>query len=308
MSHTIKSVANIVLPHLGIVGGAVNGAIQGTGIGKGALQGGINAAIDIGGQVVGSQLIPGITNFLGGASSVPGEAAGAAGASGAASGASSGGGFGSIIGSLSGGNPLLSLANIGTSIYSANAGADAAKKAASQQAQSDANALAAQQNALTQIRGDLQPFRDAGASAVNGLTQLVNDPNAQAAYIQSNPFYAAIADDTKNKLFANAAAQGKVGSGGTAAALQNSLLMLGQNLINQDITQKQNLAALGSNAAAGTGTLTQDATKNSTGLITDQGNSNAAGTIGANNATTGAINNGIGTATSLYGIQNGLKL
>lgn len=218
-----------------------------------------------------------------------------------------GSGGSAAAGGASGGNPLLSLANIAGGIYSAQTGAAAANNAAQQQAQAAQNAINAQQNSLTQIRGDLQPFRDAGSSTVGGLTQLVNNPTAQTSFIQNNPFYASLAEDAKNKLFSNEAARGKVGSGGTAAALQNSLLLLGSDLLNQNITQKQNLATLGSNAAAQTGTATQNAALNTTGLLTDQGNAGAAGTIGAYNAKTGAINNALGTATNLYGIQNGIQ-
>lgn len=211
-------------------------------------------------------------------------------------------------GSILGGNPLLSLANLGGSIYSAQAGTKAAQTAANQQAAAADKAIAAQERALTQVRGDLQPFREAGVATAPALTTLVNDPTAQLNFIQNNPFYQSLAKDAKDKLFANQAARGKVGSGGTAEALQNSLLLLGNDLLNQDIQRKQNLTALGANAAAQTGTATQNTAQNVGGYLTDAGTARSAGTMGAFNAQTGAINNALGGLTSLYAIDKGLRV
>jgi hypothetical protein len=305
MSKAIKSIAAIALPVIGSIvapgigtalgsalsatttaaiggalGGAAGGALKGGGI-KGALQG---AAL----------------GGLGGYAGAGGFGNAASGAVKAASGST--GSLGNSItsalsnigGAAGGGNPLLSLANAGASIYSASSGAAAANKAAQQQ-------IDAANQSISQVRSDLQPYRDAGTTAVNGLTQLVNDPSAQASFIQNNPFYQSLADDAKNKLFANAAAKGKVGSGGTAAALQNSLLLLGQDLLNQNITQKQNLANTGYNAANQSASATGD-------LIMRRGDASAAGLMGASNASTNAINNAIGGQTSLYAIDKGIRL
>lgn len=330
----LKSIAGFALPILGTflapgIGTALGSTLSGAALGGigGAIGGGLGGAVsgDGFGDVIKGAALGGAGGYLGsgGLKSIIGTApgtsldvaSGVAGAQGATQGSGILGSLGSVgkiagnaIGSGSGGNPLLTLGNLGASIYSANAGAEAAGNAAAQQSAAADRAIQAQQQALTQVRGDLQPFRDAGASAVGGLTELVNDPNAQASYIQNNPFYQSLADDAKNKLFANQAAEGKVGSGGTAEALQNSLLLLGRDLLNQNITQKQNLATLGSNAAAQTGTATQNAANNVGGLMTQQGNAQAAGTIGGYNATTGAINNAIGTQTALYGIDKGVRL
>lgn len=209
---------------------------------------------------------------------------------------------------LTGGNPLLSLLNTGGSLYSAVAGSDAATQAANAQIKSAREALSAQERALTQIRGDLQPFVQAGVTTAPQLTNLVNDPQAQLNFIQSNPFYQSLAEDAKNKIFANEAARGKLGSGGTAQALQNSLLLLGNDLLNQDIQRKQNLTNMGQNAAAQTGTFTQGSTNNLIDLTTDIGTNRASGIMGGYNARTGAINNFLGGQTALYGIDRGVRI
>ena len=201
---------------------------------------------------------------------------------------------------------LLSLAGLGTSLYGAYSGRKAAESAADAQIQSSREAIESQENALNTVRNDLAPYRDAGTEALGGLTSLVNDPNAQAEYIRSNPMYATLADDAQQRLLANAAARGKVGSGGTADDLQTNLLILGQQLLNQNIDQRQNVASLGQNAAAGTGSATLNTANNIGNLITDQGNAAASGQIGGANATTNAINNALNSAITLYGIDNGV--
>lgn len=198
----------------------------------------------------------------------------------------------------------------------------AAIEAARIQAGSATEAIEAQERARQQAREDLSPFRKAGEQSLTGLLGLANeragagtlegagrlitDPNAQRQFITQNPFFNALADDAQSRLFANQAARGKVGSGGTAKALQNSLLLLGTDLLNQNINQRFNLsgresalqnqqfgqrfnlATLGSNAAAGQATATLSTSNTISDLLTQSGNAQAAGLVGAANARTQA--------------------
>lgn len=214
---------------------------------------------------------------------------------------------------------------LGGTIYSTNKQADAVEDAARAQQQSTQAGIASQermldrqiqaaQEAQAQARADLQPFAQAGQQGLGDLTQLVNNPQAQADFVMNNPFYQSLAQDAQNRLFANQAARGKLGSGDTAAGLQNQLVMLGQDLLNQSIGQRQNLAALGSNAAAGQATGVQNMASNimsSQGnagrtiadLLTQGGNAQASGIMGAANAGTQGFNNLINTALTAYGIN-----
>lgn len=297
-------------------GGAIGSAARGgdlTQIAQGAAYGyGAGSVASAGANALaasGSNLAPGaagpVTSGIGGSASVVGNSL----VPGASSLLSTGSPSALISGAAS--NPLSLLlqgANLAGNIYGANQGVKAATNAAELQSESVDKALAAQKEATTQIRNDLGPYRAIGTEAAPKLTAMVNDPQAKLNFIQNNPFYAALAEDAKNKLFANQAARGKLGSGGTAEALQNSLLLLGDQLVNNNISQNQNLVNLGENAAAGTGQITQGGTNNITNLLTDQGNAQAAGVIGGYNAKTGAINNALGTATSLYGIDKGIRI
>lgn len=167
--------------------------------------------------------------------------------------------------------------------------AKAAKKAAKIQARSAAEAIAFQRESRDLARADLQPFRQAGQDQLSGLSSLISDPQAQLDFVQNNPFFNALASDAQSRLFSNQAARGKVGSGGTAQALQNSLLLLGQDLLNNSINQRMNLVTMGQNAAAGQGTASIQSGNTISDLLTQQGNALAAGQVGAANANTQGI-------------------
>lgn len=222
-------------------------------------------------------------------------------------------------------SPLTLLAGgalLGGTIYSSNRAAKASERAAQQQAEAGQAGIAAQERMLERqiqaaegaeqrTRETLQPFVDAGSQGLGDLNNLVTNPQAQADYVMQSPFYQSLAQDAQNRLFANQAARGKLGSGETAQALQNSLVLLGTDLLNQSIGQRQNLAAIGANAAAGQGTAIQNtgsqvaaaqgaAGSNIANLLTQIGNAQASGTVGAANAGTQGFNNLVNTALAAY--------
>jgi hypothetical protein len=164
-----------------------------------------------------------------------------------------------------------------------------AKKAAKAQEKAGDKSIAFQEKALAQTRADLQPFRQAGESALPGLTSLTNDPNAQKEFVTENPFFDALADEAQKRLFNNQAAKGKVGSGGTAEALQNSLLLLGPKLVQQSLDNRFRLAQLGGNAAARQGNATLQTGRDIADTTTGIGNARAAGIVGQANAIQGGI-------------------
>lgn len=186
---------------------------------------------------------------------------------------------------------------------------DDPKNAANAQVAAAEKAIAFQREALGQARKDLAPFKNAGANqlqtvkfpdrTIPSLTDLVRDPVLQKNFITNNPFFDELANDAQSRIFNNAAARGKVGSGETAKALQNSLLLLGNDLLNQNINQRFNLATLGANAAAGQATATQSTGAGIADLATQQGNARAAGIIGQGNQLTNLGNN----IFSLAGLQ-----
>lgn len=163
-------------------------------------------------------------------------------------------------------NPVKLVGDAFDSISGKGASEDAAR---AQQYATDAS-VAFQKEALDTSRGDLQPFREAGSDAISKLVAQINglpnssnvdtsainsfvssnnragmdadlqafiNPQAQADFLANDPLFAAISDDTEQRLNAKAAAAGKLHSGGTAKALQDSLYLLGRERVNDRMNQ-----------------------------------------------------------------------
>lgn len=185
------------------------------------------------------------------------------------------------------GNEADVLLGIGDPLDIRGEGArEAALQAAQLQLQGTREGIAELRAGREQAFGALSPFRLAGQRQLAGLESLISDPEAQRAFIEDNPFFEALAGKAESRLFANQAARGKVGSGGTAAGLQNELLSLGNELLNQNITQRFNVAAMGASAAAGQGTAALGTSRGVSDLLTQGANAQAAGVVGASNVTT----------------------
>ncbi len=237
--------------------------------------------------------------------------------------------------------PFVAAVIAGSAIagaFSAKTRSKAAKRAAGVQvaAAGEASALqkTAEEEALERSRvaeeksrADLQPFTAAGTRAIGGLekglagvSRLVTDPEAQREFITNNPFFEALTGRATEEIFSNRAARGKVGSGGTAEALQNSLLLLGSSLLNQNVTQRQNvntqfqnLVNVGQSSATGQANITQGTVDRDVGTITgvadkrsslrtQRGNIEAAGIQGVAAAKVGGVQTAIDTALGVAGL------
>lgn len=177
------------------------------------------------------------------------------------------------------------------STFTGSAGAKAAKGAAEVQAQATKEARGDVRKAERIGRMDLRDFREVGRDAIPGLTNLVTDPTAQRDYVQQNPFFQSLADESQRRLLNNSAARGKVGSGGTAEALQNSIMLLGNDLVAQNIQQRQGLVKTGLAAAGGMANISQNAGMTIADLRTQGGNAAASGIMGAAAARSQGVSN-----------------
>lgn len=165
---------------------------------------------------------------------------------------------------------------------------DAAERAAQRQEAAALTAQELQQQTTEQIRGDLAPFREAGASTIPLLQGAIDDPSSR---VLNNPFFQSMAADQEQRLLASAAARGKVGSGGTRDDLQRNLLLLGNQFAQQDITNLQNLTNTGANAAAQTGSFLQQGATSQGGILGNMANAQAASEIAQANAQAQATGN-----------------
>jgi hypothetical protein len=155
---------------------------------------------------------------------------------------------------------------------------DATKEAAQLQSASIDKALAAN-----------EPYTQAGQQALNQIQTINANPTA---YVQNNDLYKSLAAEAEQRLTANQAAKGKLGSGGTASALQDQLLQIGSGLVQGQLTNLQNTANMG-----------QTATGNVSNLLTKQGDVNSAGVMGVNNAQTSGYQNQINTLLALANLN-----
>lgn len=165
---------------------------------------------------------------------------------------------------------------------------DAAERAAQRQEAAALKAQELQQQTTEKIRGDLAPFREAGASTIPLLQGAIDDPSSR---VLNNPFFQSMAADQEQRLLASAAARGKVGSGGTSDDLQRNLLLLGNQFAQQDITNLQNLTNTGANAAAQTGSFLQQGATSQGGILGNMANAQAASEIAQANAQAQATGN-----------------
>lgn len=290
----VKSVAPAVLgaailgpAGLGLASAATGGAIGGALYG--ASQGGIEGAITggVSGYGVGSTLLGTAagTPLAGGIG--PTQGSGILGAATGGGTAAIGNTLASLLPSSASNTPasMFQTANLLSGIIGYQTASDVAKIQSSYG-----------QQALNTLNETLSPYKTAGETTLNKLTSLVNDPTAQANYIMNNPFYQALAKDAEEKLLSRQATSGRLGTGGTAKALQESLLLLGRDLLSSDVSNMQNLANTGQTAAT-------NIASGSTNLLTQIGAAKAAGEVGKTNAINDALSNYLLSSSQLSGLK-----
>jgi hypothetical protein len=199
------------------------------------------------------------------------------------------GGFGSLPGGWDGGNdsnPGFAAAQL-TPEEQAAADLAAYKKSPQGQAaaaiQKGLDAATATTEAGVETgRSDLQPFTDAGLGSLGSIQNLLT-PEGQNDFINKNPFFDALKDDAQRRLFNNTSARGKIGSGGTAAALQNSFALLGNDLVGQEIDRNMGVLGIGANAATNQASISGAGALNLAELEARGGETQAAGILGLEN-------------------------
>lgn len=169
-------------------------------------------------------------------------------------------------------------------VFSGERGRQAAAQSAEVLAQATREGIAELRTGREQAFEALDPFRRAGAEQLGGIASLIGDPETQRRFIEDNPFFESLVGRSKSELLSNQAAKGKIGSGGTPAALQERLLGLGTGLIQQNIQQRMGLANIGLGAAGGGATAAQTASRGIADLLGQGASAQAAGIVGAENA------------------------
>jgi len=200
----------------------------------------------------------------------------------------------------------VSLVNGYLSSRASKKAAQAQAKSADQsidfQRESRDKSIAFQRESRDLARNDLQPFREFGEGQIGPLNKLLSNPNG---YLKNNKLFDTINSNSQRQIFANKAARGKLGSGGTALELQNRFLANGEGLINSQYNRLLGATSAGQNAAAGQANIAQNTgasignTLLNTGAsvgetLLQKGNAIAAGKVGSANAWSNAINQSVG--------------
>lgn len=145
--------------------------------------------------------------------------------------------------------------------------------------------VAFDRKAMRRLRKDLAPFRNLlSPEEMQGTVDLAVDPQAQLSFLQSNPLFNNLLQQSQDAIMANQAARGGLASGGTQAALQNAFLAQGQDLINQQLNRSMPLLSNMQNAATQTGV-------GSANILSGIGAAKSAGTIAQSNADQQAFQN-----------------
>lgn len=130
--------------------------------------------------------------------------------------------------------------------------------------------------------------------------ELPTAPPLPGAEILENPLLKAIQDDVSQRLMANQAARGKLGSGETALALQSALAPTALNLgltqqareqaqRQQNVSNLFNLMGLGANVASGQGTAAMQGASNIGSAYQAAGQARAGDALARGNAISGTI-------------------
>lgn len=198
----------------------------------------------------------------------------------------------------------------------------AAKAAQGQELAATQAQIAYQEGAEKRATERLQPFVNLGTSNIQGLQGLLT-PQGQMSYLQSNPMFQAAIQNAADQTKAAGASAGKFNSGGLVNQLFQNYLGQGEQFIGNQFNRLTNTVGMGQASAAGQAANSLNAANNITGILGNQGDIRAAGTMAGQNiqnqalggglsflggANLGAMNGGqaLGSMASSSGLLNGL--
>jgi len=189
----------------------------------------------------------------------------------------------------------------GAIVVGAVIGSEASKDSADTVAEANNEAVREQQRAREQFLETTQPFVDIGLDAGSQLQNLLNDPTAGLEEI--NPVVDILRNQGFEQIQESAAAQGRLGAGGTLKDLTQFNTDLATTVIpqlqEQRFNQLFNVLGLGANAATGQGTASLSTASNISNILGNTGVAQANQSINQANVATNAL----GQFSQLFGSQ-----
>jgi hypothetical protein len=149
---------------------------------------------------------------------------------------------------------IIGGATIANTAYQGSKNRSAARAASRAQSAAAKEAQAMEAEQLSVLRGDLMPFKEQGVGAINQLGAYTSNPGADLNYLQDNPLFQASLNTADRAAVGAAANQGRIGTGGFSQQLQENYIMSALPLLQRRDQNLTNLATMGQNAAAQTGT------------------------------------------------------
>lgn len=184
--------------------------------------------------------------------------------------------------------------SVGGSMAAANQAKKGAQGAANAQAAAQQAAIDEQRRQYDLTREDMAPWRQAGAAALNRLT----DP---AASFAASPGYQFALDQGQQAVERARSATGNLASGNTLAELTR----YGQGMANQEYgnwwNQQSGLAGAGQNATNNLAALGQETSANIGNAMAEQGDARASGIATGANAWGNALGTAAGYGADLVG-------
>lgn len=161
-------------------------------------------------------------------------------------------------------------------------GANAALEGARSQTQLGREGLQMNEDTLRRLEETLAPFMGVGTGVMDQAGQMFGGGGAQA--IQQDPAFQALANRQMQNTLASQAAQGRVGAGETPGILQRGITNLGQDFLSNQRGDLLNALGFGQASAAQQAAGGIQSGQRGSELLTQIGNAQAAGGIGAANA------------------------
>lgn len=205
------------------------------------------------------------------------------------------------------------------SIVSGFISAKASKDAAETQLAASREAIEMEERQYNQTRSDLKPWREAGANALAQLEVLTGPEGAlmapfDASSLTEDPGYQFGLSEGEKSINRSMASRGMLNSGAALKALQrfgqdyagtkfNEAFNRDQISKNQAYNMLAGLSGSGQTATTQTAAFGANAANNMANYTMQGANAKAAGTVGAANAITGAIDD----VTGYYRMMNLLR-
>jgi hypothetical protein len=184
----------------------------------------------------------------------------------------------------------------GVSLVTAIMGSNAAKDAAKKQAKAADSASAVTLEMFNKAGADLKPYKDFGIPALRSLSDMYGlTPGTEAfgeqqlADFRRAPDYQIAMREGIDNIDNSAAARGELKSGRTLKAVSDYASDLGTRKLDNYLGRLFQMAGMGENAAARTGSNAMAAGSSLSDLALRRGEAQASGIMGANDFLTSGI-------------------